>query len=100
MRAPWKTGSSSQLRPSQLKPSRMTRVCSSDERSLSVSSMRSRNVPPEWRGESQVKKGGGGAPARGGAGGGGGEGEGGGTREGEGGGWTPPKGDSTPKRFL
>src|SRR5213083_972018 len=48
-------GGSSQSRPSQVRPSRMTCVCSSVERALSVSSMRSRNFPPSRRAKSQLK---------------------------------------------
>src|SRR6266850_2092052 len=55
MRAPWKIGCSSQSSPSHLRPSRITWVCSSVERALSVSSMRSRKVPPLFRAYSQLK---------------------------------------------
>src|SRR3954471_2953584 len=48
-------GGSSQSRPSQVSPSRMIWVCSSVERALSVSSMRSRNLPPSRRAKSQLK---------------------------------------------
>src|SRR3989475_11269600 len=48
-------GGSSQSRPSHLRPSRMTWVCSSVERALSVSSIRRRNLPPSLRAKSQLK---------------------------------------------
>ena len=45
----WKWGSPSQSRPSQRIPSRIASIAAWVERALSVSSIRSRNLPPWWR---------------------------------------------------
>ena len=48
-RANWNSGSPSHCTPSQESPSSRAATAASVERSRSVSSMRSRNLPPVWR---------------------------------------------------
>ena len=48
-RANWNTARRPSRAPSQFRPSMMASIAASVERSRSVSSMRSRNLPPVWR---------------------------------------------------
>ena len=52
----WKYAWPSQSRPSQRIPSRIASIAGWVERARSVSSMRSRNLPPWWRANSQLNK--------------------------------------------